>query len=179
MKTDIVTKTRNTKWKFTVLIFLVAISILIFTLNKLEILGLKATGYALTICLLLFFFTAWFKNYKVNGHIEFGEYSIKVFENGKLSKKFDYETDKVKSVKIRWQAFSNDFVRIFSGFLYFDSWNDSLEIKTETDYYSFNIIMEQSKNERKPVDWVFNKLEEKGIKTGYERKIENLRPTNC
>ncbi len=171
MKTDIVTKTRNTKWKFIILIFLVSISIFTFILNKLGVLGFVAMGFIHITCILLFFLTAWLKNYKANGHIELGENSIRIYEQGELTRTFNYKADKIKSVTIKWQAFTYDFVRMLNGFFYLNCENDSLEIKNELECFSFNIIMGQSKDERKAVDWIFDKLAEIEIKTGYERKL--------
>jgi hypothetical protein len=177
MKTELITKTRHTKFKLKILLVLIILSIFTYLLNYYEVVGQELMRYSLTTYFLIFIGTSWFKNYKVSGHLSLGEKAIKIYENGQLIKEFDYQANKVKSVTIKWQAFSNDIVRIFNGFLYLDSWNDSVEIVTETDFFSFDIIMDQFGNERKSVDWIFNKLEEKGIKTGYDRKIENQRPT--
>jgi len=120
--------------------------------------------------LFILLISTWTKNYRINGHISLGEQSIKVFVKNDLVKEFNYEECKIDYITINWSRYVHGFVQIFNGFLYLDLCKTSIEISYNSKIYSYDIDLDRVGRERKNIDLIFSRLEEKGIKTSFYYK---------
>ncbi len=174
MKLDIPIKDRNTRWKVIILILLVVVCMFTKVLLNLNFLEQQSADYVFALMVMLFFIIAWVKNYNKIGFVELGEYSIKVYKDGQLLHLLDYKTDKIDKIEsITMVHKKTEFFHlglVINGFCYLDNWNDTLEIQTSFNKYSFDIIIGEYKSELKGIDYIFSKLESKGIRVGHEDK---------